>query len=93
VVTRDGKEALEATRNNRTQVMVLDINMPKLSGFEVLKAVKGDEATQQIKVAILTAGQREIDIVRAFSLGADDYVVKPFNQLELVARIKRLLGD
>ena len=80
-------------RNSCAQAMLLDVNLPKVNGFEVLKIVKGEEATRQIKVAMLTARQAEIDIVRAFSLGADDYVVKPFKQLELVARLSRLLGD
>ncbi len=93
LVARDGGEAIEVARNSCAQAMLLDVNLPKVNGFEVLKIVKGEEATRQIKVAMLTARQAEIDIVRAFSLGADDYVVKPFKQLELVARLSRLLGD
>ncbi len=93
LIAHDGRETIEAARNDRVQLVVLDVNMPKISGFEVLKTLKQDEATRPIKVAMLTSRQQETDIVRAFGLGADDYVVKPFNPLELVARVKRLLRN
>jgi len=93
VVARDGGEAIQAVNNVRAQVMVLDVNMPKVSGFEVLQAIKHGDAAIPIKVAMLTSRQQETDVVRAFGLGADDYIVKPFNPLELVSRVKRLLRN
>jgi CheY-like chemotaxis protein len=93
IVARDGGEAIQAVNNSRAQVMVLDVNMPKLNGFEVLQTIKRGTAVAPIKVAMLTSRQQETDIVRAFGLGADDYVVKPFNPLELVSRVKRLLRN
>ena len=92
VIARDGGEAIRAVNNSHAQVMVLDVNMPKLNGFEVLQTIKHC-AVAPIKVAMLTSRQQETDIVRAFGLGADDYVVKPFNPLELVSRVKRLLRN
>lgn len=92
VIARDGGEAIQAVNNSHAQVMVLDVNMPKLNGFEVLQTIK-HSAVAPIKVAMLTSRQQETDIVRAFGLGADDYVVKPFNPLELVSRVKRLLRN
>jgi DNA-binding response OmpR family regulator len=93
VIARDGGEAIQAANDSRAQAMVLDVNMPKFDGFEVLQAIRQGAAVAPIKVAMLTSRQQETDIVRAFGLGADDYVVKPFNPLELVSRIKRLLRN
>jgi CheY-like chemotaxis protein len=93
VIARDGREAIHAVNNSRAQVMVLDVNMPKVNGFEVLQTIKRGAAVASIKVAMLTSRQQETDVVRAFGLGADDYVVKPFNPLELVSRVKRLLRN
>jgi CheY-like chemotaxis protein len=93
VIARDGGEAIQAIYQSHAQAMVLDVNMPKLDGFEVLQAIRQGAAVAPIKVAMLTSRQQETDIVRAFGLGADDYVVKPFNPLELVSRIKRLLRN
>ena len=72
-------------------VVVLDVHMPFIDGFNVLTAIRQDPQNDGTAVVMLTSMQQEADVVRAFSLGADDYVVKPFNPLELVARIKRLI--
>ena len=64
--------------------------MPGMDGFEVLAAIR--QAALPVKVIMLTARQHERDVLRGFGLGADDYVVKPFNPLELAARLKRLLN-
>jgi DNA-binding response OmpR family regulator len=63
--------------------------MPGLDGYEVLTAVRGEGIP--VRVLLLTARQQESDVIRGFALGADDYVVKPFSPMELVARMKRLL--
>jgi len=63
--------------------------MPGMDGYEVLSAIRAEQIPSQ--VMLLTARQQENDVLRGFQLGADDYLVKPFNPLELVARIKRLL--
>ena len=85
----DGLQAQRLIREVQPQVAVLDIDMPEASGFEVLAAIRAENLSTQ--VVMLSAHQREDDVVRAFQLGADDYLVKPFNPMELVARIKRLL--
>jgi CheY-like chemotaxis protein len=90
-VAANGREALEAARVLEPSVVVLDVNMPFVDGFEVLAKLKNDPATAHIAVVMLTSVQQESDIVRGFGLGADDYVVKPFNPMELLARIKRLV--
>jgi two-component system cell cycle response regulator DivK len=86
----DGSTALEAIRQIRPQAAVLDVNMPGMDGYEVLAAVRREELP--VRVLLLTARQQESDVIRGFTLGADDYVVKPFSPMELVARLKRLLA-
>ena len=85
----DGPSALDAVRRYRPNAAVLDVNMPGMDGYEVLSAVRGEEIP--VRVLLLTARQQESDVIRGFTLGADDYVVKPFSPMELVARMKRLL--
>jgi len=85
----DGVRALEVIRRHRPHVVVLDVNMPNMDGFAVLSAIRMEGIPA--RVLLLTARQQESDVLRGFSLGADDYVVKPFSPLELVARLKRLL--
>jgi two-component system cell cycle response regulator DivK len=85
----NGLDALRFIRSEQPSVAVLDINMPGMNGFEVLHAIRS--ANLPCHVMLLTAREREEDIVRGFDLGADDYLVKPFNPFELVARLKRFL--
>ena len=85
----DGPQALAAARSWRPQAAILDVNMPGMDGYEVLAAIRAENLP--VRVMLLTARQQESDIIRGFTLGADDYVVKPFSPLELVARLKRLI--
>jgi two-component system cell cycle response regulator DivK len=85
----DGPAALETIRRYRPHAAVLDVNMPGMDGYEVLSAVRAEEIP--VRILLLTARQQESDVIRGFTLGADDYVVKPFSPMELVARMKRLL--
>ena len=86
---KNGAEAIAAIRKLRPHAAVLDVNMPALDGYEVLAAVRQQDLP--VRVLLLTARQQESDVIRGFTLGADDYVVKPFSPMELVARLKRLL--
>lgn len=90
-IASNGKMALELAQSLEPDLIVLDVNMPFLDGFEVLAALRNAPRTSAIPVVMLTSMQQEADVVRAFSLGADDYVVKPFNPMELLARIRRLV--
>jgi two-component system cell cycle response regulator DivK len=85
----DGNEALQVIRDCHPTAAVLDVNMPGMDGYEVLAAVRNEMIPT--RVVLLTARQQEADITRGFTLGADDYVVKPFNPAELLARVKRYL--
>ena len=85
----DGTEALQAIRDCRPTAAIIDVNMPGMDGYEVLAAVRSEMLP--VRVILLTARQQESDITRGFTLGADDYVIKPFNPPELLARVKRFL--
>jgi DNA-binding response OmpR family regulator len=88
-IATTGTDALRMLREHQPHVAVLDVNMPGLDGFEVLAAIRRE--AMPVRVILLTARQSESDIIRGFTLGADDYIVKPFNPMELVARLKRFL--
>jgi two-component system alkaline phosphatase synthesis response regulator PhoP len=90
-VVSDGNEALALVRKLKPDILLLDISMPKMDGFQVLTALKDDPSTGDVHVVMLTASNAEDDLVRGFSLGAEDYIVKPFHPHEMVARLKRLL--
>jgi CheY-like chemotaxis protein len=90
-VVSDGHEALETVRKLKPDILLLDVSMPKMDGFQVLSAIKNDPSTSGVQVVMLTASNAEDDIVRGFRLGAEDYIVKPFHPHEMVARLKRLL--
>jgi CheY-like chemotaxis protein len=85
----NGPEALQILRDCRPCAAVLDINMPGMDGYEVLSAARLEAIP--VRVLLLTARQQEADITRGFTLGADDYLIKPFNPPELVARLRRFL--
>jgi two-component system cell cycle response regulator len=89
-VAFDGEAALAAARSNAADVLVLDLMMPKLDGFEVLRQLREQPAPRP-RVIVLSGRGREQDVMRAFELGADDYMTKPFNPQELMARIARVL--
>lgn len=88
----NGQTALEYVNNNQPpDLVLLDIMMPILDGYEVIKGIRLQEAWKETPVIMLTAKSQEKDIIRALDAGANDYVVKPFQPMELVARAKRLL--
>lgn len=84
----DGQECLDIFKSQKFDLIILDIMMPKLDGFSVLREIR---KTSQTPVIMLTAKQEEVDKVLGLELGADDYVVKPFSIRELTARIKAIL--
>ena len=86
-----GADALEVTRRERPSLVVLDLMLPDLSGYEVLQQLRADEATRGVAVLMLTARREEPDRIRGLSLGADDYLTKPFSPQELVLRVGAIL--
>jgi DNA-binding response OmpR family regulator len=89
MLTFDGMRALEEVRAQTPDVLVLDLMMPRMTGFDVLAGIRDMEPRP--RVIVLSARGREDDVVRAFGLGADDFIAKPFNPQELLARIARLV--
>ena len=87
----DGKDALEKAKEEKPDLIVLDIMLPKIDGIEVCKTLKKDIVTEKISIIMLTAKSEEIDKILGLELGADDYVTKPFSVKELIARIKAVL--
>ncbi|MDQ8154607.1 MAG: response regulator transcription factor [Gemmatimonadota bacterium] len=86
-----GTEALATARRERPALIVLDLMLPGLSGFEVLEQLRADAATSGIAVLMLTARREEPDRIKGLSLGADDYLTKPFSPQELVLRVRAIL--
>ncbi len=86
-----GPEALEAARDERPALVVLDLMLPGMSGFDVLEQLRREDATRDIAVLMLTARREEPDRIRGLSLGADDYLAKPFSPQELVLRVTAIL--
>jgi DNA-binding response OmpR family regulator/HPt (histidine-containing phosphotransfer) domain-containing protein len=87
----NGADALRLIREEKPHAAVLDVNMPEMDGYKVLAAVRAENLP--VRVVLLTARQREDDVLRGFQTGADDYLIKPFSPLELIARLRRLLGQ
>jgi DNA-binding response OmpR family regulator len=92
MVAIDGQEALECAQRRVPDCAVLDIVMPKVDGIEVMRELRRNEATRTIPIVLLTAKTRQLDVVLGLEAGADDYVKKPFDTFELLARVRRLLG-
>lgn len=90
-VTITGEEALEILDRDPINLIILDIMLPKMDGFETCKIIKQDKRGAPIPIIMLTAKGEEVDRVVGFELGADDYVVKPFSPRELVLRVKAIL--
>ena len=86
-----GQDALDHARRERPSLIVLDLMLPGMSGFDVLEQLRSDEHTRDIAVLMLTARREEPDRIRGLSLGADDYLTKPFSPRELVLRVGAIL--
>ncbi len=91
IVAVNGEEALKLAKQHRPDLVVLDVMMPIMDGFECLAALKRDARLKSIPVVILTAKNLESQVVRGLELGAEDYITKPFSPPEFVARVKAVL--
>jgi two-component system alkaline phosphatase synthesis response regulator PhoP len=91
LAARDGIEALEIVSRRKPDLILLDVMMPKMSGFEVCRRLKSDQSTSDIPVIMVTALNEFGDIERGIDSGTDDFVSKPINKLELLTRIRTML--
>jgi len=91
VPAQDGPEALEIVAENPPDLILLDVMMPKMSGFEVCKRIKNDPKTTDIPIIMVTALNEFGDIERGIDSGTDDFISKPVNKLELTTRVRTML--
>ena len=90
VTAYDGKEGLEKVKSEKPGLMVLDVMMPYMDGFEVLKSIRKEPETEKLPVIMLTAKAQDKDVFEGYHYGADMYLTKPFNPRELVTFVKRI---
>lgn len=91
-VASDGEEALERVRESKPDLVILDVLMPRMDGWEVARALKSDPATAEVPVMFLTSRGQEHDVLEGFDSGAVDYMVKPFSPRELQVRVRAVLA-
>lgn len=91
VTAFDGEEALKKVSETNPDLVLLDVMMPKMDGFQVCRAIKSSPQTELLPVIMVTARADTSDIVKGFEVGADDYLTKPYNQQELQARVRSML--
>ncbi|HRP75932.1 MAG TPA: response regulator [Rhodocyclaceae bacterium] len=92
-IAQDGAEAIEKIRAEMPDLVLLDVMMPKKSGFEVCQEIKSDPTLQSVRILMLTAKGRDTEVAKGLALGADAYMTKPFSTKELVERVRSMLAE
>ena len=92
VAVHDGAAAVDACREHKPDLAVLDVMMPGMSGLDAIRVIRNDPALAGIPVILLTARAQETDVETGFESGADDYITKPFSPRELASRVQALLA-
>lgn len=92
-VAHNGHEALDLVAAFEPDLILLDVMMPHINGFEVCRRVRENPAWRQPKIIMLTAKGREVEVTKGLALGADAYVTKPFSTKELLTQVRNILGD
>lgn len=92
VVARDGQEAIELALQHQPDLLLLDVMMPKKTGFEVCQELRADASFRDTPIVMLTAKGRDTDIAKGMALGATAYMTKPFSTRELVDKVREVLG-
>lgn len=91
VTAEDGEQALARVNDAQPDLLLLDISLPGISGFDVLERLRHEAATAQLPIIMLTAHGRDVEREKGMALGADDYITKPFSTQSLVGKVKALL--
>jgi len=92
ITASNGEQALQKVQEEKPDLVVLDIMMPKLDGYETCRVIKNDPKTKLIPVILLTAKGREVDQKLGKEVGASDYITKPFSPSKLIERVQAILG-
>jgi len=92
-VARDGQEAIDMAESFRPDLILLDVMMPVLNGYEVCQRLKSDPKLRHVRVLILSAKGRDVEVAKGRELGADGYITKPFSTRELVSKVRALLDQ
>jgi DNA-binding response OmpR family regulator len=93
IPTSNGKDALELTRKEKPDLVLLDVRMPRMTGYEVCKRIKSDESTEQIPVVFLSAKGQEVEVNTGYEVGAVDYILKPFAPDQLLENLEEILNN
>jgi len=93
VVAYDGEQAIEKVKETAPDLLILDVMMPKLDGFEVCEKIRANPLWESIRIIMLTAKGRDSERDKGISLGADAYMTKPFSTRDILKRVTELLGD
>ncbi|MGP9766308.1 response regulator transcription factor [Halomonas sp. AOP13-D3-9] len=93
VTAEDGEQALASVNESQPDLLLLDISLPGISGFDVLERLRSEAATAQLPIIMLTAHGRDVEREKGMALGADDYITKPFSTQSLVEKVKALLSE
>jgi DNA-binding response OmpR family regulator len=93
LAARDGEEAVKTARDQKPDLILLDIVMPKMDGFEVCRRLRAEDPTRDIPIIMVSTRGEEKNIEKGFASGCTDYVLKPLNGMELLTKVKSLLGD
>jgi DNA-binding response OmpR family regulator len=91
LVARDGQAAIRTLESHHPELILLDVMLPRLDGYEVCRAVRGDPRWKDIHIIMLTAKGRDLDRRKGLDLGADDYITKPFSTREIVERVREVM--
>jgi CheY-like chemotaxis protein len=89
----DGQDALDKVRENKPDLILLDVMMPNVNGWEVAEALKGDDGTRHIPIVFLSARAMEADVRKGTDIGVESYVTKPFDPIDLMDLVERLLAE
>ncbi len=92
LTAENGEDAIRLAREERPDLMLLDLNMPNKSGYEVCEEIKGDPATRDIHIIVLTAKGQDSDRAKGIATGADEFITKPFSPRKLALRLTEILG-
>lgn len=93
IPTSNGIDALEQTRKEKPDLVLLDVRMPRMTGYEVCKRIKADESTERIPVVFLSAKGQEVEVNTGYEVGAVDYILKPFAPDQLLENLEEILNN